>query len=378
MKPKRKFTVILAITAMILSLIFPGSVFAAGKSIPSKVTLSKVSAKSYNTVNVKWKKASNVTSYAIYYRQSGTKKWTRIATVSSRKTEYTHKSSNKYSIQTGQKYDYTVRGYNSKSKKYGTYNSNGLSVKTLPDTVRLESAGLNADKSVTVRWKASGGADRYVIYRKLSGGSWKRIKTVTSSAIPGSVLSYVDKNPKIGEKNIYTVRRYVIYRKLSGGSWKRIKTVTSSAIPGSVLSYVDKNPKIGEKNIYTVRSYYSKTRTYGKYNSRGISITVPAAPAPTPTPKPENTAKIKAEVVKIVNQERAKVTYGKYNSRGISITVPAAPAPTPTPKPENTAKIKAEVVKIVNQERAKVNLPPLKEDAKIDAAADVRARELKL
>lgn len=283
MKQKRKFTVILAITAMILSLIFPGSVFAAGKSIPSKVTLSKVSAKSYNTVNVKWKKASNVTSYAIYYRQSGTKKWTRIATVPSKKTEYTHKSSNKYSIKTGQKYDYTVRGYNSKSKKYGTYNSNGLSVKTLPDTVRLDSAGLNSDKSVTVRWKASGGADRYVIYRKLSGGSWKRIKTVTSSAIPGSVLSYIDKNPKIGEKN-----------------------------------------------IYTIRSYYSKTRTYGKYNSRGISITVPAAPAPTPTPKPENTAKIKAEVVKIVNQERAKV-----------------------------------------------NLPPLKEDAKIDAAADVRARELK-
>ena len=282
MKQKRKFTVILAITTIILSLIFPGSVFAAGKSIPSKVTLSKVSAKSYNTVNVKWKKASNVTSYAIYYRQSGTKKWTRIATVPSRKTEYTHKSSNKYSIQTGQKYDYTVRGYNSKSKKYGTYNSNGLSVKTLPDTVTLESARLNADKSVTVRWKASGGADRYVIYRKLYGGSWKRIKTVTSSAIPGSVLSYVDQNPKIGEKN-----------------------------------------------IYTVRSYYSKTRTYGKYNSRGISITVPAAPAPTPTPKPENTAKIKAEVVKIVNQERAKV-----------------------------------------------NLPPLKEDAKIDAAADVRAREL--
>lgn len=58
MKQKRKFTVILAITAMILSLIFPESVFAAGKSIPSKVTLGKVSAKSYNTVNVKWKKAS--------------------------------------------------------------------------------------------------------------------------------------------------------------------------------------------------------------------------------------------------------------------------------------------------------------------------------
>lgn len=65
---------------------------------------------------------------------------------------------------------------------------------------------------------------------------------------------------------------YVIYRKASSSSWKKIAMVKSN-----VLKYTDKVPVMGVKNTYTVKSYYSKTKVYGKYNKTGVSVNVPSA-----------------------------------------------------------------------------------------------------
>ena len=197
---------------------------AVAKKKPGKVTLKKISSPAYNQIKITWKKASNATNYVIYYKKQGARKWTKLKTVSSKTTSYTHKSSKKYPIVVGQKYTYTVRAYNNKAKKYGSYNTKGLTARTLPGTVKLKKASLNSKKTVaTITWNKASGASHYVIFRKTGSSGWKKLGTVSSK----------------------------------------------------YLKYNDKNPVTGTKNTYTVRAYYSKTKTYGKYNTKGVSVTLP-------------------------------------------------------------------------------------------------------
>lgn len=197
---------------------------AVAKKKPGRVTLRKISSPAYNQIKITWKKASNATNYVIFYKKQGARKWTKLKVVSSKTTSYTHKSSKKYPIVVGQKYTYTVRAYNNKAKKYGSYNTRGLTTRTLPGTVKLKKASLNSKKTVaTITWNKASGASHYAIFRKTGSSGWKKLGTLSSK----------------------------------------------------YLKYNDRRPVTGTKNTYTVRAYYSKTRTYGRYNTRGVSVTLP-------------------------------------------------------------------------------------------------------
>ena len=95
---------------------------------PGTVELLSATAIADNKIVVKWKKAANVTNYKVYYKQAGAKKWKEIASVKGNKTSYTHKSSKKAPLKKGKTYFYTVKGYNSKAKKYGDYNKRGIDI----------------------------------------------------------------------------------------------------------------------------------------------------------------------------------------------------------------------------------------------------------
>lgn len=197
---------------------------AVARKKPGRVTLRKIYSPAYNQIKITWKKASNATNYVIFYKKQGARKWTKLKVVSSKTTSYTHKSSKKYPIVVGQKYTYTVRAYNNKAKKYGSYNTRGLTARTLPGTVKLKKASLNSKKTVaTITWNKASGASHYAIFRKTGRSGWKKLGTLSSK----------------------------------------------------YLKYNDRRPVTGTKNTYTVRAYYSKTRTYGKYNTRGVSVTLP-------------------------------------------------------------------------------------------------------
>lgn len=197
---------------------------AVAKKKPGKVTLRKIYSPAYNQIKITWKKASNATNYVIFYKKQGARKWTKLKVVSSKTTSYTHKSSRKYPIVVGQKYTYTVRAYNNKAKKYGSYNTRGLTARTLPGTVKLKKASLNSTKTVaTITWNKASGASHYAIFRKTGRSGWKKLGTLSSK----------------------------------------------------YLKYNDRRPVTGTKNTYTVRAYYSRTKTYGKYNTRGVSVTLP-------------------------------------------------------------------------------------------------------
>lgn len=197
---------------------------AVARKKPGKVTLRKIYSPAYNQIKITWKKASNATNYVIFYKKQGARKWTKLKVVSSKTTSYTHKSSKKYPIVVGQKYTYTVRAYNNKAKKYGSYNTRGLTTRTLPGTVKLKKASLNSTKTVaTITWNKASGASHYAIFRKTGRSGWKKLGTLSSK----------------------------------------------------YLKYNDRRPVTGTRNTYTVRAYYSRTRTYGRYNTRGVSVTLP-------------------------------------------------------------------------------------------------------
>ena len=268
----KKFAIAIASTTLALtapvtmpdaSVITIQTVEAATVKTPSTVKLSKISAPTYNKIKISWRKTSNATKYYVYYRKTGTKKWKKIASVKNSASSYTHKSSSKYPIIVGQKYDYTVKAYNSKYKKSGKYNTKGLTVSTKPEYVITRKAIVNYTKpEVDVHWSKAAGCSHYVIYRKANGSNWKKIATV---------------------KNTVDV-------------------------------YTDTNPVKNTVNAYTVCGYYSPTKTYGDYDPDGIRATVPSYSNVDPddgdndiTPAPTYTEEQFAEeVFRLSNIERAK------------------------------------------------------------------------
>ena len=125
-KLKQRICIALSLV-MVLTLVLALPVSAASKSKkkPSKVTVTSVKSTAYNSATVRWKKAKYATSYRIYYKQFGAKKWIKLKDVNAKTTGYTHKSSKKYPLKAGKRYVYTVRAYNKYGKKWGNYNKNG-------------------------------------------------------------------------------------------------------------------------------------------------------------------------------------------------------------------------------------------------------------
>ena len=100
-------------------------------AVPGKVNITQTNATSSRKVTITWDKTSNATSYRVFYKKSGAKKWITIANVSASKNSYTHSNNKKTPLVAGSKYVYTVRAYNKTSRKWGAYNTKGVVV-TVP------------------------------------------------------------------------------------------------------------------------------------------------------------------------------------------------------------------------------------------------------
>lgn len=269
MKKKNLLLMLLAVMALLL---IPVSVQAAAAK-PGTVKLSSVKVVDYNKINVKWKKTSGATNYIVYYKKAGSGKWIKVKTLDDKKSSYTHTSSSKYPIVVGQKYTYTVKAYNKKTKKSGNYNTKGLTVTASLKMVTGIEAKIEGT-TVKLTWNKVSGADKYAIYSKI----------------------------KADDK------------------WSKIITVKDTS------SFVDVNPCIDCTNYYSVRGYSSSTKTYGVMNKTGVSIYVKDSdevrptitPEPTETPDPDDevdhaTPEQKAqEVFKLVNTERMKAGLQPY------------------------------------------------------------------
>ena len=273
--------VLLAIT-LIAPAVFQSTTPAASKRTPTRPAITKVTA-TKNSATVTWKKSKYATSYRIYYKQTGAKKWTTLATVSSKNLKYTHKSSKKYPLKGGKKYSYTVRAYNKYGKKWSSYDKKGKTV-TIPAVSSIVKTRVKANnyKQVTVTWTKSINATNYLVYyRSADTTKWTRIANVSSKT-----LKYVHKSSD----------RYPV--------------------------------EAGRTYYYMVRGYNKTYKTYGGYNKAGLQVVIPERPvvtpttAPTATPKPTqkpkptatpkptetplNTKKFIKEVIRLTNIERQK------------------------------------------------------------------------
>ena len=230
---------------LMLALLMPMSMVEAKSAAPSKVTVKSLKASGTTQITVKWGKAKNVTAYQISYRE-GSGKWKVIATVKSNKTSYTHKAN----FTGGKKYTYQVKGYNSKTKKYGAAKTKSITLPPIPGTVKMTSAKFSG-KNVIINWKKTTNATEYRVYYKAS------------------------KNAK----------------------WKKIATVKPNK-----ATYTYKNGKAG---FYTVAAYNKKSKKQGVYNTTGLQVikgtptpskptkpSTPSKPTPTPTPSKPNFVEI--------------------------------------------------------------------------------------
>jgi len=128
---KKSHVTVFITVLMLLTFCFlfakPASTFAA-TDVPGRATMQDISTPAFGQVKLTWKKADNATDYHIYYKEKKAGKWTKLASVKAGTTSYTHKASAKYPLTIGRSYAYTVKAYNSASKKYGAYNKRGIMI----------------------------------------------------------------------------------------------------------------------------------------------------------------------------------------------------------------------------------------------------------
>lgn len=226
-------------------------------AVPSTVKMTKVERIANNKVNISWNKASNATSYRVYYKKSGASKWTAIANVSSSKTSYTHTSSKKYPLVSGSKYFYTVRAYNKNSKKWGGYNTKGISV-TIPkkDSTPTSVAITKISFSPSILELKLNVGETYQLKPILEPSNTTQKDLVWSSDHPEYIS--VDKNGKItilrDGADVVITARSASNSKISGScevkSWtgKPIETIKVSEI---VCSPSSVSMKVGESKSIT-------------------------------------------------------------------------------------------------------------------------------
>ena len=333
---------------------------------PGTVKLNSISAPAYNKINVKWKKTSGATHYIVYYKKEGTKKWTKIKTLDNSKSSYTHTSSKKYPIVVGQKYTYTVKAYNKKTKKAGSYNKKGLTAYTKPAMVKNIKVAYK-DGIVTLTWDKAAGADKYLVYRK-DNGKWKMLALKNS-------LSYEDAAYKKGEVNTYMVRGYYSGKKTKGSY---DKDGVSVKVPADAAKPTEKPEPTEKPVIPTPTATPSPKPTKApdptetpKPTEKPVTPTATPKPVtPKPTKAPEPTEK------PVTPTPTATPTEKPATPTPTATPIPTA-TPTPSPEPEmSVEEMASEVIRLTNIERVKAGRSPLQYHAGLQRAAMVRAEEI--
>lgn len=185
-------------------------------TIPDRPVVS-VSSANYNKLNVSWSRSNGATGYKVYRKVvNGTYKL--IRNISGGATGFTD------TVECGTEYYYYVTAYVINNKvEYGSFDSEAVKGKAVPQTVKLGSPSTTKGQA-KINWSTVSGATGYYVYSKTGNSGYKLIADVKG----GNVKSYTDKNVVSGKKYTYTVKAYIICPAgyISGGYNKTGVTIT--------------------------------------------------------------------------------------------------------------------------------------------------------
>ena len=178
-----------------------------------KVSSLKVTSFTDSKVDLQWSKVSGAKGYEVY-RKTGSDDWKRLKRVES----LTYADS---SVKQGVLYSYRVRAYKDKflSKEYGSY-SETVNVATKPANIAGLKANAFSSKGIELTWKASAGAQEYVVY--MYNSDTKEYEKLGST----NGLSYKITGLEATTKYYFRVRAY---HKLNGtvtSDWSKISITT--------------------------------------------------------------------------------------------------------------------------------------------------------
>ncbi len=245
----------------------------------TKPTLKKVyNANSY--VKVTWDAVEGADLYRVY-RKTGTGSYEYIGSTAN--TYFNDKEAG-----AGKTCRYRIKAKNEAG--YSEYSAS-IAIKHI-DEPTLKSIE-NSAYGVLIKWDKVTGAEKYNVYRKVSGGEYKYIGATSNTY-------YTDKTAESGTKYYYAIRGkrddsissqsaslskyyladptlktpsstrggvkltwtkvtgaegYIVYRKTGSGSYEKLKTIEGV----SNLTYRDTTAKKGKKYTYKVKAYKGKT-----------------------------------------------------------------------------------------------------------------------
>ena len=186
-------------------------------TIPDRPVIS-VSSANYNKLNVSWSRSNGATGYKVYRKVvNGTYKLIRNISGGAA-TGFTD------TVECGTEYYYYVTAYVINNKvEYGSFDSEAVKGKAVPQTVKLGSPSTTKGQA-KINWSTVPGATGYYVYSKTGNSGYKLIADVKG----GNVKSYTDKNVVSGKKYTYTVKAYIICPAgyISGGYNKTGVTIT--------------------------------------------------------------------------------------------------------------------------------------------------------
>ena len=236
---------------------------------PAAVTGVKAVNKSNTTVTISWNSSEKATGYLVYTYNSSTKKYTKIADVSSGATTYNDVSKNSIN-----KTQYAVRAYNKKGNSviYADYSSIVSYTPPVIKPAKVTSLTCKAQTSntITLKWNAVKGATTYGIYRYDSSKK-KYVKVGTTSKTEYKVSSL-----KSNTSYKFKIRAAIkVYSTYFTGDYSAVKTFKTSPAAVSKIyltkvtasSYYLKWDKVSGATGYRVCVYDSKTKTYKKLKS---------------------------------------------------------------------------------------------------------------
>ncbi len=140
-------------------------------------------------IRIAWEKVAGAEKYRLFYLSSSG--WKRFG------SDRDKTSCLITNLSSGRKYTFTLRCVDNDGSFISSYEKAGFSLVYIaaPPAPTLK----NTKSGVSVSWTKSNGAEKYRVFRKTAGTSWKKLADTAS-------LKYTDKTAKSGTKYTYTVR----------------------------------------------------------------------------------------------------------------------------------------------------------------------------